>query len=205
MKTPYKNIYTVLGTNRQIVIAALSVALLSIVFSLVFVFLMYKRTVNSSYAINLDGSVLPMKLIETKESFDIEVMNNLDIFHRYFYDLNANNYETQLEKALWLGNESVDAVYRQKKAEGVYNKLVQFNLIQRVTDISTQIDTRTQPFQFVTVVNFEVSRGTTIDLYQVITKGNLVKIDRNYPHNPHGLLITNFYEDQLKRINNEDR
>lgn len=205
MKTPYKNIYTVLGTNRQIVIAALSVALLSIVFSLVFVFLMYKRTVNSSYAINLDGSVLPMKLIETKESFDIEVMNNLDIFHRYFYDLNANNYETQLEKALWLGNESVDAVYRQKKAEGVYNKLVQFNLIQRVTDISTQIDTRTQPFQFMTVVNFEVSRGTTIDLYQVITKGNLVKIDRNYPHNPHGLLITNFYEDQLKRINNEDR
>lgn len=205
MKTPYKDIYTVLGTNRLIVIASLAVAFLSILSALFFAFFMHKKTLNSSYAINLDGSVLPIELRETKESFDIEVKHNLDMFHRAFYDLNANNYETQLEKALWLGNKSVDELYRDKKAEGVYNRLVQFNLVQKVIEIETQIDTRTLPFQFQTVVLFDVNRGNTVDHYQVITKGNLVKIDRNYPHNPHGLLITNFYEEQLKRLPNEER
>lgn len=205
MKTPYKNIYTVLGTNRIIVIAALGVALLSIVFSLIFVSMIYNRTINSSYAINVDGSVLPIKLMDNKQNFDIEVMNDLDMFHRYFYDLNASNYESQIEKALWLGNNSVDELYRQKKAEGVYNKLVQFNLIQKVTSIKSQIDTRSIPLQFRTVLTFEVNRGNTIDTYEMITKGNLLKISRNYPHNPHGLLITNFYEEQLKKLSNENR
>lgn len=205
MKTPYKNIYTVLGTNRTIVIAALIVALLSIIISLFFVYAIYNKALDSSWAINVDGTVLPIKLVESKESFDIEVMHDLDMFHRAFYDINANNYESQIEKALWLGNESVDELYRQKKSEGVYNKLVQFNLIQKVTDIKTQIDTRTQPFQFRTVVTFEVNRGTTVDSYKVVTKGNLIKITRNYPHNPHGLLITNFYEERLRRLNNENR
>ena len=205
MKTPYKDIYTVLGTNRIIVISAIGLALLSILFSLAFAFVMYQKTLNSTYAINLDGSVLPMELIETKENFDIEVMHNLDMFHRYFYDLNATNYASQIEKALWLGNNSVDELYRAKKSEGVYNKLVQFNLIQKVNQIKTQIDTRTLPFQFQTVLTFEVNRGTTVDSYQLITKGNLVKIDRNFPHNPHGLLITNFQEEQLKIITDESR
>ena len=71
--------------------------------------------------------------------------------------------------------------------------------------IKTQIDTRTLPFQFQTVLTFEVNRGTTVDSYQLITKGNLVKIDRNFPHNPHGLLITNFQEEQLKIITDESR
>jgi len=205
MKTPYKNIYTVLGTNRKIVIASLSLALLSIVFSLFFVFLMHKKTLNSTYAINLDGSVLPMQLMDEKENFDIEVMHDLDMFHHYFYDLNPSNYEKQIEKALWLGNNSVDALYKSKRAEGVYNRIIQFNLVQKVTDVKTQIDTRTLPFQFRTVIQFDVNRGATVDHYELITKGNLVKIERNYPHNPHGLLITNFYEEQLKRISNESR
>ena len=44
-----------------------------------------------------------------------------------------------LEKALWLGNSSVDNLYRQKKADGVYNRLLQYSLVQKVLSIDSQI------------------------------------------------------------------
>ena len=46
-----------------------------------------------------------------------------------FYHIDASNYEKNLEKALWLGNSSVDALYRQKNADGVYNRLLQYSLV----------------------------------------------------------------------------
>lgn len=202
-KTPYKSIYTVLQTNKLLVIAAFSVALISVIGSMLFVFLMHKKTLNSAYAINLDGSILPIELMDIKDNFDIEVLHHLDMFHSYMYTLNSTNYERQIEKALWLGNETVDAIYKQKKAEGTYNKIIQFNLQQKVIEVKSQIDTRQEPFQFQTTVLFTVTRNTTTDTYKLVTKGNIVKIERNYPHNPHGLLIKNFYEQQLNLIKDE--
>jgi len=66
--------------------------------------------------VNTDGSVIPLRLVSQQENLIVEVLAHLDLFHRYFYHIDASNYEKHLEKALWLGNSSVDALYRQKKS-----------------------------------------------------------------------------------------
>jgi len=43
-----------------------------------------------------------------------------------------------------------------------------------------------------------------VDTYELITSGNLIKVDRNFPYNTHGLLITNYFENSLKKIHNEN-
>ncbi len=204
MKTPYKNIYGVLQTNRFVVITVVSGALIS---SLFFGWMMYdvqRTALNNSFAINTDGNVIPLKWVTQKENLEVEALAHLELFHNYFYNIDASNYLRNLEKALWLGNSSVDNLYRQKKADGVYNRLLQYSLVQRVLSIESQLDLQVEPYQFKTTTIFEINRGTVVDRYELVSTGNLIVVDRNYPTNTHGLLITNYFENTLKKINNEN-
>jgi hypothetical protein len=203
MKTPYKNIYAVLKLNRFMVLAVVLFALLSNTFSLWMAFNTNKNALNSAFAINTDGSIIPLKLVTQKENFKVEALAHLDLFHNYFYNIDASNYERNLEKALWLGNSSVDNLYRQKKADGVYNRLLQYSLIEKVVSIDSKILENNGSYSFTTTTIFEINRGTIIDRYELVSTGNLIIVDRNFPNNPHGLLITNYFENTLKKLTDE--
>lgn len=200
MKIPYKNIYSVLRINRFIVLSVVLLAFLSSAFSLWSVFDMNHKMLNSMFAVNTDGSVIPLKLTDQRENQRIEAMAHLDLFHQYFYGIDASNYESNLEKALWLGNSSVDNIYRQKKAEGLYNRMIQYSLVQKVKEIQTELDLTREPFTFRTTVRFEINRGTVVDTYELLTSGNLIKVNRHFPRNTHGLLITEFFENSLRKL-----
>jgi len=204
MKTPYKNIYNVLKLNRFIVLAVVIGAVLTSVISVLLVLKLHKETVNNAFVVNTDGSVIPLRLVSQQENLTVEVLAHLDLFHRYFYHIDASNFEKHLEKALWLGNSSIDALYRQKKADGVYNRLLQYSLVQKVISIESKIDIQQELYKFETKTIFEINRGTVIDRYELTTTGNLIHVDRNFPKNTHGLLITNFFENTLKKLDYEN-
>lgn len=203
MKLPYKNIYDILKLNRYITITVTAMALLSSVFSGIMVFSMYKKAMGSAFAVNTDGSVIPLILVSQKENLQVEALSHLTLFHKYFYGIDDSNYESNLEKALWLGNSSVDNVYRQKKSEGVYNRILQYSLVQKVVRIESQIDLNAEPYRFKTTTVFEINRGSVIDRYELVTTGGLITVDRNYPKNTHGFLITDFFESSLKKVDAE--
>ncbi len=205
MKTPYKNIYAVLKLNRFIVLAVVIFAMLSSTLSLWMAFKTNKEALNSAFAINTDGSIIPLKLVTQKENFKVEALAHLDLFHNYFYNIDASNYERNLEKALWLGNSSVDNLYRQKKADGVYNRLLQYSLVEKVVSIDSKISENKGSYSFTTTTIFEINRGTIIDRYELVSTGNLIMVDRNFPNNPHGLLITDYFENTLKKLTDENR
>jgi len=202
MKTPYKNIYNILKQNRFIVLTVVIGAVLTCIISVLTVIKLHKETVNNAFVVNSDGSVIPLKLVSQQENLKVEVLAQLELFHTYFYNINASNYEKNLEKALWLGNSSVDALYRQKKADGMYNRLLQYSLVQKVLSIESKIDIQNEPHIFETKTTFEINRGTITDTYELTTTGNLVHVDRNFPNNTHGLLITNFFESTLRKLEN---
>lgn len=200
MKTPYENIYTVLKLNRLIVLAVVICALLSSGFAIWTAFSTSRKALNSAFAINTDGSIIPLKLVTQKENFRVEALAHLELFHSYFYNIDASNYEKNLEKALWLGNSSVDNLYRQKKVEGVYNRLLQYSLVQKVLRIESEVEEKEDSYHFRTMVIFEINRGSIVDTYELITTGKLVTVDRHFPNNPHGLLITEYFENSLRKI-----
>lgn len=203
-KTPYKNIYTVLKTNRFLVLAVVIGATIISIVALVLVMKLHKENINNAFVVNTDGSVIPIKMVSQRENLKVEALAHLELFHRYFYHIDASNYEKHLEKALWLGNSSVDALYRQKKADGVYNRLLQYSLVQKVLSIKSEVDIKKEPYRFETSTIFEVNRGTIVDSYELKTSGNLIHVDRNFPNNTHGLLITNFFENTLRKIENHE-
>lgn len=206
MKTPYKNIRDILKLNRFIVLTVVIGAVLTCIISIISVIKLHKETINNAFVVNNNGSVIPLKMVQQRENLEIEVLSHLELFHSYFYHIDASNYERNVEKALWLGNSSIDALYRQKKADGVYNRLLQYSLVQKVLKIESKINIQQEPYRFESTVIFEINRGAIIDTYELTTSGNIIHVDRNFPNNTHGLLITNFFENKLKKLENyEDR
>src|SRR6056297_3354074 len=204
MKTPYKNIYDVLKLNRFIVLAMIIGAVLTCMVSVLMVIKLHRESMNNAFVVNGDGSVIPLKMVSQLENLEVEAKAHLELFHGYFYGIDASNYESNLEKALWLGNSSVDALYRQKKAEGVYNRLLQYSLVQKVKSVNSKLDLAEEPYSFETKTIFEINRGTITDTYELTTTGKIIHVDRNFPKNTHGLLITNFFENSLKKITDEN-
>ncbi|RNL90134.1 conjugal transfer protein TraK [Sinomicrobium pectinilyticum] len=202
MKIPYKNIYDVLRTNRFIVLSVVIGAVLTCTVSVFMVVRLHRESQNNAFVVNGDGSVIPLLLVSQRENIQVEALAHLKLFHRYFYNINANNYKSNLEKALWLGNSSVADLYRQKQAEGVYNRLLQYSLVQEVLQIDSRVDLEKEPYPFSTTVIFKINRGSVTDTYQLKTSGNLIHVDRNFPHNTHGFLVTGFYENTLRKIEN---
>ncbi|WP_026753003.1 conjugal transfer protein TraK [Sediminibacter sp. Hel_I_10] len=203
MKTPYKTIYNILKLNRFIVLAVIVFAFLCSTISVWMAFSTHRNALNSAFAINTDGSIIPLKLVTQKENFKVEALAHLELFHNYFYNIDASNYERNLKKALWLGNSSVDNLYRQKKADGVYNRLLQYSLVQKVIRIDSRIIENEGSYSFSTTTVFEINRGTIIDTYELVSTGNLIMVDRNFPNNPHGLLITDYFENTLKKLSED--
>lgn len=204
MKTPYKNIYNVLKINRLIVLFVIICSLASSTFSVWMAYNTHQKALHSAFAVNTDGSIIPLKLVTQKENFKVEALAHLELFHNYFYNIDASNYKQNLKKALWLGNSSVDNLYRQKKADGVYNRLLQYSLVQKVSSIQSTLIENNSIYNFTTTTIFEINRGSITDTYELISSGNLIIVDRNFPNNPHGLLITNYFENSLKKIPNSE-
>lgn len=200
MKSTYKNITNILRLNRFIVLAVVSLCLVSSGLSLGLLYHYQEKLLNSAFAIQSDGAVLPLELVDQRENREVEALAHIDRFHRLFYGIDGTNYRARLEKALWLGDASVDAVYRQKRLDAVYNRLLQFSLRQEVVQVDIELNLDKEPYGFRARTVFEVNRGTVTDRYRLDTSGELVTVDRNFPHNPHGLLITNFFEDSLRQL-----
>ena len=203
MKIPYQNIYKVLRTNRFIILSSVICSAVVCIISVVMVIKLHRESQDNAFVINEEGNIIPLKLVNQRENLKVEALAHLELFHRYFYGLNANNYKNNIEKSLWLGNSSVSDLYQQKQADGVYNRLLQYSLVQKVSTIDSQVDLQNQPYQFSTTTVFEINRGSVTDRYELKTAGKLLQVDRNFPHNPHGLLITDFFENSLRKINPE--
>jgi len=201
MKTMYKNIDGVLRANRFVVLAVVTASSIATIISGLVSYRMYQETKQGTFAIGTDGSVIPLKWAVQKENLEVEALAHLELFHNYFYGIDASNYERNIEKALWLGDSSVDNVYRQKKADGVYNRLLQYSLVQKIISVDTELTIQEGICSFKTVMVFEIDRGTVTDTYELRTSGQLITVDRHFPKNPHGLLITAYFENQLKKVN----
>jgi len=200
MKTPFKNIEQVLRLNRTVVLVVVLSSLVMGIFSIMAVVRMYQKSLAQAFVVNGEGEVIPLSLTEQRDHLEIEALAHVEQFHRWFYGLEAGNYEKNLERALWLGNASVAEAYQQKKTEGVYNRLLQYSLVQEVVQIDTQLDGAGDSLGFRARVVIQINRGKVTDNYELVTTGRLIQVERNFPHNPHGLLITDFYENSLQKL-----
>jgi|GEM_PF-146233 len=201
----YQNIHALFRMNRIIVWSVVLMTFASSSFSGWMVYQIHTESLENAFAIDTQGEVVPLVWKEGSQHLNIEALAHLERFHQLFYGMDASTFELHLDKALWWGDTSVDNLYQQKRTDGTYNRLLQFSLVQKVISVDSKIEVSDKSIPFTSKTQFEVKRGTVTDQYELITTGVLLPVERHFPNNPHGLLITEFFEKSLKKLEDESR
>ena len=196
MEKPKIDIYKTLIINRMVV-WGLTIAF--IVSSSIFAAAiknLYTKQLNTVLVLDANGEVIPMKWMQRDENIKIEIKDHLEKFHTYFYQYDAFNVEKSLEKALWFGDNSVEQLYIKRKNDGWYTKVSNYGINQTIEILPENIEIQgnSEPYSFRVKAILSITQDEQTVRYSFETTGLIIFVSRNYPLNPHGLLITRFAE-----------
>lgn len=124
-------------------------------------------------------------------SIEIEVRAHVNRFHELFFTLAPDDKYIQynIEKAMYLTDESGLIQYNTLKERGFYNNIIgasaQFSII---TD---SIKFNKSNMSFTYYGRQRIERKSSILFRELVTEGNIEQTTRT-ENNPHGLLITNY-------------
>lgn len=202
MEKPKIDIYKTLIVNRMVV-WGLTIAF--IVSAAIFAFAindLYSKQLNTVLVLDTEGEVIPMKWMQRDENIKVEIKDHLEKFHTYFYQYDAFDVEKSLEKALWLGDNSIEQLYIKRKNDGWYTRVSSYGIKQTIEILpeNIEIEGNNEPYSFRVKANLSITQDNQTVKYSFETTGLIIFVSRNYPLNPHGLLITRFAENNRNEI-----
>jgi hypothetical protein len=202
MDKPKIDIYKTLIINRLVVWGLLLSFVCS---SAIFAFSinnLYTKQLNTVLVLDSNGEVIPMKWMHRDENIKVEIKDHLEKFHTYFYQYDAFNVEKSLEKALWFGDNSIEQLYIKRKNDGWYSRVSSYGINQTIEILPENIEIQgnSEPYSFRVKAILSIAQDDQTIRYSFETTGLIIFVSRNYPLNPHGLLITRFAENNRIEI-----
>jgi hypothetical protein len=196
MEKPKIDIYKTLIINRLVVWGLMISFVCS---SAIFAFSinsLYAKQLNTVLVLDSNGEVIPMKWMQRDENIKVEIKDHLEKFHTYFYQYDAFNVEKSLEKALWFGDNSIEQLYIKRKNDGWYTRVSSYGINQTIEILpeNIKIEGNNEPYSFRVKAKLSIAQDDQTVRYSFETTGLIIFVSRNYPLNPHGLLITRFAE-----------
>ncbi len=177
----------VIGFLATLVVLFISFALLLLAFQ--------SKIINSRTAIDLyDGSVKRITLIDAIKAREMEAYHQSRYFMENFFEYDKSNYKTRLNRALWIGDNSVKKVYSELMKNGWYNNVIDGNLRQYVSYKNEwiTIDFSSKPYRV--IFKFEIIlRGDNYEeeIHAGAVSFYLSDCSIDMENNPHGYEITN--------------
>lgn len=190
------NIYKALKRNKAITIGTVILGCITIISSFVFAFSVYVYQMNHALTIDKNGDILPLRYININDALKIRSAHHVEMFLKYFYQYDKTSFESQMQKALWLADESAENIYLLLQNENWFEKVMQYNLIQEieVKPDNIFIEGDKVPFTFKASCIVRVIQQGQAKSYQLECSGVISKVHENYPLNPHGFLISEYKE-----------
>lgn len=162
-----------------------------------FSFNLIKEERKTIYVLNNDTPILVNQTgLEVNQ--EVECKSHVNMFHSLFFTLPPDDefIRHNMEKAMYLIDESGLKQYNNLKEKGYYNTILASSATVTIMSDSILIDVNNMSFEYYGIQRIE--RETSILKRQLITSGGLRQIPRT-ENNPHGLIITNW-----KTILNKD-
>lgn len=191
-----ETIYTTLKNNSSKVWSITIFATIISICSLAFSFYVYLNSANNLYGINDKGEMQPLKKLEEKQADLIQAKANIELFVNYFYNIDAYNMKSRRERVRWLLGEQPTKIIVDKEKRGYFDEFLAINglrqnayILQNTLKINNE-----PPYNADFVVRIERINGKQIRYYNAQVNITMAQVNKNYPYNPYGLLITDFKE-----------
>lgn len=199
MKTE-EDFFTVLKKNNTTVWVVGFVAILSILGSLFFAFTIYKDSTNNIYSINEKGELIPLKKLEIQNANLIQAKANLELFVDQYYNLDAYSMKRKRERVLWLVGDQPTLIVKDRANKGYFDEFLSIAGLTQNAEILQQTlkITKEAPYTAEFVVRIQRVNGGVSQFYNSTIQLTMQRVNRNFPYNPYGLLITQFSENLQK-------
>lgn len=195
-----ENFYSVLKKNNTAVWVISFVAVVSVLGAFWFSYSVYTESIRNIYAINEKGELTPLKKLDLKEANLIQAKANLEYFVENYYNLEAYSMKRKQEKVLWLVGDQPTKIIKDRIRKGYFDEFLSVaGLIQSAEILQNTLKiTKDEPYQAEFVVRIQRVNGGVSEYYDSTIKMKMERVNRNYPYNPYGLLITQFSESLIR-------
>lgn len=197
-----KSIEEKIKINKVVSISAILGAVVMVIAGF---FYSYKLVEESRKSIYILDNGIPVLVKQTDELMNrpVEYKAQIDLFHKMFFTLPPDDdyIKENIEKALYLIDDSGKKEYVNLKEKGFYNQLVSANGTMSLRTDSIKIDIPNKKFVF--FGKQHINRKSSIILRNLITEGSFDDITRT-PNNPHGVMLQNWKilsNSEIKTIN----
>lgn len=195
------DIYSILKRNNSAVWAVSLVCLVITAGSLVMTFIIYKQSQKNIYAITTKGEMIPLVKLDGKKDRLKEVQANLDYFVSLYYDLDGFTMKEKKEKVFWLVGKQPTVIIKDRDKKGYFNTFLSITGLVQHAEIeqkSWKIQSYDSPYNVSFSVIIVRINGDSKEYYKCDLIVTLEEVNRNYPYNPYGLLITSLSENLTK-------
>ena len=195
-----EDFFTVLKKNNTTVWVVGFVAILSVLGSLFFAYTVYKDSTNNIYSINEKGELIPLKKLDIQNADLIQAKANLELFIDQYYNLDALSMKRKRERVLWLVGQQPSLIVKDRASKGYFDEFLSIAGLTQNAEILQQTlkISKDDPYTAEFVVRIQRINGGVSEFYNSTIKLKMERVNRNFPYNPYGLLITQFSESLQK-------
>lgn len=198
-----KSIEEKIKINKVVSLSALFGAVVIVIVGL---FFSYKLVEDSRKSIYILDNGVPILVKQTDELLNrpVEYKSQIDLFHRLFFTLPPDDeyIKENVEKSLYLIDDSGKKEYINLKENGFYNQVVSSNSVVTVKADSIKVDIPNK--KFVYFGTQMINRKTALIKRRLITEGKFEDIIRT-PNNSHGVMLKYWKILDNTEILNENR
>lgn len=128
---------------------------------------------------------------EANVTIDIEAKAHIIRFHEIFFNLAPDDKYIQdnIERAMYLIDESGLAQYNTLRERGFYNNIVAASATFSI--LADSVKFNKDNMSFIYYGKQRIERRTSILFRELVTEGSIQRVPRS-ENNPHGLLIVNY-------------
>jgi hypothetical protein len=151
-----------------------------------------ERERSKIYALDAEGSVLPMAQRSVQETRPVEAKSHVRMLLMYLFEIDRFTYKERLARAYDLGNSSIYALYKEQEEGGWYVDVEQYNA--RSTLIINSIECTADGGRYLAVADFsviinsDITKNRRYDLvFEVAVEDGTVE---RTEANPHNMLVT---------------
>lgn len=195
-----EDFFTVLKKNNTTVWVVGFIAIVSVLGSLFFAYTVYKDSTNNIYSINEKGELIPLKKLDIQNADLIQAKANLELFIDQYYNLDALSMKRKRERVLWLVGQQPSLIVKDRASKGYFDEFLSIAGLTQNAEILQQTlkISKDAPYTSEFVVRIQRINGGVSEFYNSTIKIKMERVNRNFPYNPYGLLITQFSESLQK-------
>lgn len=196
-----EDFFSALKKNNTTVWVIGIIAICSILGSLYFSYTIYKDSTTNIYSINEKGDLIPLKKLDIQNADLIQAKANLELFIDQYYTLDAFSMKKKRERILWLVGDQPTKIIKDRATKGYFDEFLSIAGLTQNAEILQQTlkISKEAPYDAEFVVRIQRVNGGVSEFYNSSIKLKMERVNRNFPYNPYGLLITQFSEN-LQRV-----